>query len=547
MTNPQRTTMPFAGRPGTGPSIGSPSAGSPSPGRGTGGAGQSRGTQPAELDDVPVHTQVWCSVVMVPLASFMCMAQTSFFSQNFDQNSAGFLLMILCLLVAMPSGFLLLARSEYPEPTFWIACALVALLPYDSLIVLMAMSALLARRSDRRTGIRAVAAGTLVTVWSQVRDAIQPPNASLWHVVFAKPRTNTEEEPIVMLAEEPTIVITAVVTALVASAIAVFVGLHIRSRARLRTANAVASAATDHAATLQTDLNNQQLADAIAAEAHDTLAHSLSLMALNASALKAEADRLGDSPEAHALASKAEDIRRQSAGALDEAHAIIDMLRNPQQAWEQLAPSDDTSLTRESLDALIADARNSGTQLNTWIDIQQLSGLDETIGKVAYRAIQEGLTNARRHAPGAPVSLEVTAGPAAGVHLHLSNPMTQLEGEVPDTARPGTMPPASIPIRTLIPVPTALSGAPTSASSSASAAMSGAVSTPDGRRAAPYHDGSVSSHTASHTVPRAADRPTHGAGLPGLAARARSVGGQCRYGMDDRHLFHVDVQLPWRG
>ena len=350
-----------------------------------------------------------------------------------------------------------------------------------------------------------------------------------------------------MLAEEPTIVITAVVTALVASAIAVFVGLHIRSRARLRTANAVASAATDHAATLQTDLNNQQLADAIAAEAHDTLAHSLSLMALNASALKAEADRLGDSPEAHALASKAEDIRRQSAGALDEAHAIIDMLRNPQQAWEQLAPSDDTSLTRESLDALIADARNSGTQLNTWIDIQQLSGLDETIGKVAYRAIQEGLTNARRHAPGAPVSLEVTAGPAAGVHLHLSNPMTQLEGEVPDTARPGTMPPASIPIRTLIPVPTALSGAPTSASSSASAAMSGAVSTPDGRRAAPYHDGSVSSHTASHTVPRAADRPTHGAGLPGLAARARSVGGQCRYGMDDRHLFHVDVQLPWRG
>ena len=146
-------------------------------------------------------------------------------------------------------------------------------------------------------------------------------------------------------------------------------------------------------------------AAALAAEAHDTLAHSLSLMALNASALKAEAAKLGDSPEAQSLADKAEDIRRQSAGALDEAHSIIDMLRNPRQAWEQLAPSGDTSLTRESLDALIADTRNSGTSLNTWIDIQQLSVLDESIGKVAYRAIQEGLTNARRHAPGEPVSL----------------------------------------------------------------------------------------------------------------------------------------------
>lgn len=65
------------------------------------------------------------------------------------------------------------------------------------------------------------------------------------------------------------------------------------------------------------------------------------------------------------MADKAEDIRRQSAGALEEAHSIIDMLRNPHQAWEQLAPSDDTSLTRESLDALIADTRNSGTSLNT--------------------------------------------------------------------------------------------------------------------------------------------------------------------------------------
>lgn len=401
-------------------------------------------------------TRVWCSVVMVPLASFMCMAQTSFFAQNFAQDSAGYTLMVLCTLLAFPAGFLLLARSEYPEATFWIACALVVVFPYDSLIALMAMTSLLARRSNRNTTIRATVGGTIVTLISQLRDALQQPKASIWHLIFAQPHTGGDSgSPMVMLVEEPTVIITATVASLVFVTIATLIGLHIRS----------------HAATLQTDLTNQQLADAIAAEAHDTLAHSLSLMALNASALKAEAAKLGDSPEAQSLADKAEDIRRQSAGALDEAHSIIDMLRNPHQAWEQLAPSDDTSLTREPLDALIADTRNSGTSLNTWIDIQQLSVMDESIGKVAYRAIQEGLTNARRHVPGAPVSLEVSATPQAGVHIHISNPIAT---DATETQR------------------------------------------------------------------------AHGAGLPGLAARVHSVNGQCRYGMDDRHLFHVDVQLPWR-
>ncbi len=413
-------------------------------------------------------TRVWCSVVMVPLASFMCMAQTSFFAQNFAQDSAGYTLMVLCTLLAFPAGFLLLARSEYPEATFWIACALVVVFPFDSLIALMAMTSLLTRRSNRNTTIRATVGGTIVTLISQLRDALQQPKASIWHLIFAQPHTGGDSgSPMVMLVEEPTVIIAATVASLVFVTIATLIGLHIRSRARLRTANAMASAATTHAATLQTDLTNQQLADAIAAEAHDTLAHSLSLMALNASVLKAGAAKLGDSPEAQSLA----DNRRQSAGALDEAHPIIDMLRNPHQAWEQLAPSGDTSLTRESLDALIADTRNSGTSLNTWIDIQQLGVLDESIGKVAYRAIQEGLTNARRHAPGAPVSLEVSATPQAGVHIHISNPIAT---DATETQR------------------------------------------------------------------------AHGAGLPGLAARVHSVNGQCRYGMDDRHLFHVDVQLPWR-
>lgn len=118
---------------------------------------------------------------------------------------------------------------------------------------------------------------------------------------------------------------------------------------------------------------------------------------------------------------------------MDEAHSVIDMLRHPEQAREQLAPSDETSLTRESLDALIGDARAAGMRLNTWIDIQQLGQLNRETGKIAYRSLQEGLTNASRHAVGSPVSLELTANPTAGVHAHVSNPTIPANGTHLDT------------------------------------------------------------------------------------------------------------------
>ena len=344
-----------------------------------------------------------------------------------DPRGGMYVWMIVSTLLAFVFPFILIARSKHPEPVFWSCCAIVMVFPYDPMLVLMSLTALLARRSSFKRTIRAVVSTAVVAVWAHLRDALSPAESSLWHMFFSKPNTGRDGVPLQMLTGETPVVLTALVVALISVTIATLVGLHIRSRAALQTVTARADAATSHAATLQSDLDSQQLADAIAAEAHDTLAHSLSLLALNASALQAEAGKLESSEQTRALVRQSEDIRRQAAGALDEAHAIIDMLRHPQQAWEQLIPSDDTALTRDSLDALIADARNAGMQLNTWIDIQQLSDLDEGLGKIAYRAIQEGLTNARRHATNMPVSLEVTANPSYGVHVHVSNPTASMK------------------------------------------------------------------------------------------------------------------------
>lgn len=369
---------------------------------------------PAPIE-VPVRTRIWQSVVMVVCADFMCMAQTAFASQRFDQDSAAYVWMVFCVLLSFVVGLLLLARSRYPHATFVAACVAVLVFPYDSTIALMALTALLARRNDTRTTVRAIAAGGFVTLVAQVRDTLRPPEASIWHMVFAKPDTGSQYgTDLVMLADERTIVVTAVVAALLELAIATLAGLHIRSRALASLATAKADAADAQVAQLKTAIDSQQLADAIAAEAESMDAHQL-------------AEQTGR------IAEKTEEIRKHAAGALDEAHSVIDMLRHPEQAREQLAPSDETSLTRESLDALIGDARAAGMRLNTWIDIQQLGQLNRETGKIAYRSLQEGLTNASRHAPGSPVSLELTANPTAGVHAHVSNPTIPANGTHLDT------------------------------------------------------------------------------------------------------------------
>ena len=74
---------------------------------------------------------------MMACASFACLAQASFASQQYAQDSAPYLWMILCALVASSSGLILLSRNSHPQAVFWTACLLVVVLPFDSLLRLI--------------------------------------------------------------------------------------------------------------------------------------------------------------------------------------------------------------------------------------------------------------------------------------------------------------------------------------------------------------------------------------------------------------------------
>ncbi|HEV7622893.1 MAG TPA: sensor histidine kinase [Amnibacterium sp.] len=130
----------------------------------------------------------------------------------------------------------------------------------------------------------------------------------------------------------------------------------------------------------------------IARELHDVLAHSLSSITVQAGVgLHLAASR----PEAATEA--LETIRGTSKEALNEVRAVLGLLRGDEQAPVRPEPDLD------QLAALVADVRRSGARVAFDDDLQPRP--DRPVQLALYRIVQEALTNARRHAPGAAVEI----------------------------------------------------------------------------------------------------------------------------------------------
>jgi len=234
----------------------------------------------------------------------------------------------------------------------------------------------------------------------------------------------------------------------------------------------------------------------IARELHDVVAHHVSLMAVQAEAVGA---LLPARPEA--AATSADLIGSTARAAMTELRRLLGVLRftdNDDPERVRLTPV--PSLSR--LDELAEAMRGAGLDV-TCATSGPVTPLPPGVDLTAYRIIQEALTNAVRHAPGAAASVRVTYESS-----HLSVAVTN-----------------TAPAQAQSPVPVGAAAA-RGASAGPVTASAPAVSDPA-------------------TAPAAPPGPAGpGYGLAGIAERVASCGGALSLGPAEDGGFTVSARLP---
>lgn len=266
-------------------------------------------------------------------------------------------------------------------------------------------------------------------------------------------------------------------------------GMFVRSRRQLLESLRERAARAEAEAALRAERTQRLTRERIAREMHDVLAHRLSLLSVHAGALEYRADA---SPRE--VAEAAGVIRSSAHQALQDLREVIGVLRAPD--------PDNTGNTGNAADGapdrpqpkladlprLVEESRRAGMRV-TLSDEAGVAGagaaaVPGATGRTAYRIVQEGLTNARKHAPDAEVAVTASGAPGEGLTVEVRNAVRA-------------------PVRARTP------GAP------------------------PDHED------------RPGAIPGSGQGLAGLAERAALTGGRLECGPSDAGDFRLYAWLPW--
>ena len=191
-------------------------------------------------------------------------------------------------------------------------------------------------------------------------------------------------------------VLTIAAAALVPAAAWAGVARRSRAQARLHTAAAqvVAGTLVEHTARGERAR--------IARELHDVVAHHISMIAI-----QAESARLTTPGMPAAGAQRLSEIGDTARAGLTEMRRLLGVLREDSSAE---AADRHPQPGLEQLPRLVDAARESSGAACRFIVSGSPAAIDPGVSLAAYRIAQEALTNARRHAPGAAVDVEVRYG-----------------------------------------------------------------------------------------------------------------------------------------
>lgn len=301
------------------------------------------------------------------------------------------------MLVSIGCAVALVWRHRWPV---WVSLAISALtiaLPLDGLTPLLALYAVVLGVAGRWmwASVALAAVAEVVSVW---RDGGGTRATSWWRTLFGMSDRAGFPWWLVLLVSALAVGVTCGLAVLV------------RSRRALRSSQAKETRTETQLHQLGEEVARQAERERIAREVHDVLGHRLSLLAIHAGALEVA------SPDNSAIARSAALVREGAQSSMQDLRSLLSVLRQPGDADVAAAVPG-----LRDLSPLIDECLVAGTPVASSIFVDQSVALDQRVGHSAYRITQELLTNARRHAPGRPVRLQVDARPEAGVEVSTVN------------------------------------------------------------------------------------------------------------------------------
>jgi signal transduction histidine kinase len=155
----------------------------------------------------------------------------------------------------------------------------------------------------------------------------------------------------------------------------------------------------------------------IAREMHDVLGHRISLLSLQAGALALHAGRLPD--DVAGAVGMIRDTAHQAMGELREVIGVLRIDPDVDHGTGQAPARPQPTLI--DLPQLVDECRHAGMRVRLECHVAEPAAVPATIGRGAYRVVREGLTNARKHAHGAEVTVRVHGAPGDGLTVEIGN------------------------------------------------------------------------------------------------------------------------------
>lgn len=362
----------------------------------------------------------------VVLVGFLSLSYAAFTVQGQDLSTAQVLWSLGAFPAALAAGITMVWRRTHPTAIFTTNAILAFPFLLGPFGTLTALNWLIAR-APRNHAILGASTAIIVTALGVWQEARLPDAHAMWTTTDAVTGTTSR------------LPLTAhIIVATLAYALAVGIGLirryaHSANQARTQ-AHQVATATHEFLTTattqlanvqhtvaqqgeeakeLRTQLSRQQEREQIAREMHDTVAHQLSLVSLQASVLEM-------SSKDPTVPDSARAMRETVHRALDDMRGLITSLRDSSDGgYTGVNP------TAHDISTLIDDAKERGANITEHLALDHSDSLPPPVAKAMFRIVQEGITNAIRYSDGSPIDVRIIAAPVIGVHISITNEISQ--------------------------------------------------------------------------------------------------------------------------